>query len=180
MTLRPKGRCRVRSELCSSNESCETREIEYSFRSATDADVAQVTALVDAAYEHYVERIGRLPGPMTYDYSEVIANDRVTVAENHGVIAGLLVLAVNEEGFFISNVAVAPSHRGKGLGKALLKLAEAEARHAGFDSIYLFTHEMMTENLALYSRIGYVEYDRRSQGSFALIFMKKKLGSTAI
>ena len=43
---------------------------------------------------------------------------------------------------------------------------EAEARRAGFDSIYLYTHEKMTENLALYSRIGYVEYDRRSQGDF--------------
>jgi hypothetical protein len=27
--------------------------------------------------------------------------------------------------------------------------------------IYLYTHETVTENLALYSRIGYVDYDRR-------------------
>jgi hypothetical protein len=33
----------------------------------------------------------------------------------------------------------------------------------------------MTENLALYSRIGYVEYDRRSQGDFSLVFMRKHL-----
>src|SRR3712207_8724201 len=46
-----------------------------------------------------------------------------------------------------------------------------------FDSIYLYTHEKMTENLALYSRIGYVEYDRRSQGDFSLVFMRKHLRS---
>jgi GNAT superfamily N-acetyltransferase len=49
-----------------------------------------------------------------------------------------------------------PSYRGKGLGRSLLEFAEGEARRAGFDSIYLYTHEKMTENLAIYSRIGYV------------------------
>ena len=29
------------------------------------------------------------------------------------------------------------------------------------------THEKMTENLKLYSRVGYVEYDRRSQGELS-------------
>jgi hypothetical protein len=33
----------------------------------------------------------------------------------------------------------------------------------------------MAENLALYSRIGYVEYARRSQGEFSLVYMWKHL-----
>jgi ribosomal protein S18 acetylase RimI-like enzyme len=151
-------------------------EIEYSFRSAVAADAPGVAALVNAAYRHYVERIGMLPRPMTDDYAEVIANHRVTVAESHGAIVGVVVLAVDGEGFLIDNVAVDPAHRGKGLGKALLALAEAEARRAGFDSIYLYTHEKMTENLAIYSRIGYVEYDRCSLGEFSLVYMRKHLG----
>ena len=149
---------------------------EYSFRSAIEADASKVAALVNAAYRHYVERIRSLPRPMSDDYTEVIGSRRVTVAESHGTIVGVIVLTVNDEGFLIDNVAVHPSHRGKGLGKALLEFAEAEARHAGFDSIYLYTHEKMTENLALYSRIGYVEYDRRSQGDFSLVYMRKQLG----
>jgi ribosomal protein S18 acetylase RimI-like enzyme len=84
---------------------------------------------------------------------------------------------VTDEGFLIDNVAVNPSHRGKGVGKALLAFAEAEARRAGFDSIYLYTHEKMTENIALYAKIGYVEYDRRSQGDFSLVYMRKHLSS---
>jgi len=151
-------------------------KIDYSFRSAIGADVSKVAALVNAAYGHYVERIGIVPRPMTDDYAEVIGNRGVTVAESHRTIVGVIVLSVNDEGFFIYNVAVDPSHRGKGLGKALLEFAEAEARRAGFDSIYLYTHEKMTENLALYSRIGYVEYDRRSQGEFSLVYMRKHLG----
>jgi ribosomal protein S18 acetylase RimI-like enzyme len=148
----------------------------YALRPATEADAGEVAALVDDAYRQYVERIGRLPGPMTEDYSDVIASREVTVAESDGTIVGLLVLGVTEEGFAIDNVAVDPSRRGTGLGRALLELAEAEARRAGFDSIYLYTHEKMIENLALYSRIGYVEYDRRSRGDFSLVFMRKQLG----
>jgi ribosomal protein S18 acetylase RimI-like enzyme len=152
------------------------KKIEYSFRPATGADVSEVAALVNAAYGHYVERIGMLPRPMTDDYAEVIANQRVTVAESQGTIVGVIVLTVDDEGFLIDNVAVGTSHRGEGLGRALLEFAEAEARLMGFDSIHLYTHEKMTENLAIYSRIGYVEYDRRSQGEFSLVYMRKHLG----
>ena len=151
---------------------------QYLFRSATGSDVPKVAALVDAAYGHYVERLGMLPRPMTDDYAEVIANQRVTVAESHdATIVGVIVLSVEDEGgFLIDNVAVDPSMRGKGLGKALLEFAEGEARRGGFDSICLYTHEKMTENLVLYSRIGYVEYDRRSQGDFSPVYMRKHLG----
>jgi len=33
----------------------------FSFRAATTRDVAEVTALVDAAYSHYVDRLGMKP-----------------------------------------------------------------------------------------------------------------------
>jgi ribosomal protein S18 acetylase RimI-like enzyme len=117
-----------------------------------------------------------LAGPMTADYAEVIRNRQVTVAERQGAIVGIIVLTVTDEGFLVDNVAVHPSHRGTGLGRALLQFAEAEAQRAGFDAIYLYTHEKMTENLALYARIGYVEYDRRSQGAFSRVYLRKHLG----
>ena len=148
----------------------------YSLRPATRSDTASVAALVDAAYGHYVERIGMLPRPMTDDYAAVIRDRQVTVAEHEGAIVGVVVLTVTDEGFLIDNVAVHPSRRGTGLGRALLQFAEAEARRAGFDAVHLYTHEQMTENLALYSRIGYVEYDRRWQGAFSLVYMRKQLG----
>jgi N-acetylglutamate synthase-like GNAT family acetyltransferase len=148
----------------------------YRLRPATESDVPSVAALVKAAYGHYVERIGMLPRPMTDDYPAVIRDHQVTVAEHDGAIVGVVVLTVTDEGFLVDNVAVHPSRRGTGLGRALLQFAEAEARRVGFDAIHLYTHEQMTENLALYSRIGYLEYDRRSQGAFSLVYMRKQLG----
>jgi N-acetylglutamate synthase-like GNAT family acetyltransferase len=137
---------------------------EYTIRAATTADVPEMAALVNTAYGHYVELIGMLPRPMADDYTQVIANQRVTIAESYGNIVGVIVITTGDEGFLIDNVAVAPAHRGKGLGKALLEFAEAEALSAGFDSIHLYTHEKMTENLAIYSTIpasaaGAVIYD---------------------
>jgi ribosomal protein S18 acetylase RimI-like enzyme len=150
---------------------------DHSFRHADDRDAPRVAQLVTAAYGHYVARLGMTPGPMTEDYAEVIRNRRVTVAEHDGTIVGVVVLGVDDEGFVVENVAVHPSRRGRGLGRALLELAETEATRAGFDAIHLYTHEQMTENLALYSRIGYVEYDRRSQGDFSLVYLRKTLGA---
>lgn len=147
----------------------------YWLRPATAADVPRLSELVEAAYRHYVERLGRPPRPMTDDYAEVVRNYRVTVAEREGEMVGAIVLGVGTEGFLVDNVAVHPSHQGSGVGRALLEHAEDAARHAGFDSIYLYTHERMTENLALYSRIGYVEYDRRAQGDACLVYLRKRL-----
>jgi GNAT superfamily N-acetyltransferase len=149
--------------------------IPYSLRPACAQDASEVAACVNAAYRHYVERIGRPPGPMSDDYSKVIRERRVTIAEGGGKIAGVLVLTVTGEGFLLENVAVDPGHRGKGLGRRLLELAEDEARREGFKSIYLYTHEKMSENLALYAKIGYIEYDRRTEEGFPRVFMRKSL-----
>jgi ribosomal protein S18 acetylase RimI-like enzyme len=144
-------------------------------RPATVADVPRLTELVQAAYGHYVERIGGPPRPMTDDYSRVVRESPVTVAELDGETVGLIVLGVTGEGFVVDNVAVDPSHQGSGVGRALLEHAEAAARRAGFDSIYLYTHEKLTENLALYARIGYVEYDRRPHGGDHIVYLRKSL-----
>jgi ribosomal protein S18 acetylase RimI-like enzyme len=144
-------------------------------RPATPADAPRLTRLAQAAYGHYVERLGGPPRPMTDDYADVVRTCRVTVAERNGDVVGLIVLGVTDEGFLVDNVAVDPPHQGSGVGHALLEHAEVAARHAGFDSIHLYTHEKMIENLALYSRIGYVEYDRRMHGHASLVYLRKRL-----
>jgi ribosomal protein S18 acetylase RimI-like enzyme len=145
-------------------------------RPADAADVPTLADVVDAAYGHYVERIGGPPGPMTDDYAQVVRDRRVTVAERGGKIVGLVVFGPADEGFAIDNVAVEPTHQGLGIGTALIESAEIEARRAGFDAIYLYTHEKMTEDLAFYSRIGYAEYDRRRRGDARLVYLRKTLG----
>ena len=144
-------------------------------RPATEADVPQLTQLARAAYGHYVARLGGPPRPLIDDYAAVVRRHETTVAERGGEVVGMIVLGQDAEGFFVDNVAVDPSHHGTGVGRLLLEHAEAEARRAGFDSIYLYTHEKMTENQALYSRIGYVEYERRRHGDATVVYLRKRL-----
>ena len=130
---------------------------------------------MNAAYAHYIERNGLVPGPMRQDHAEVIRTCQVTVVEHRGDIVAVLALAVAGEGFLLDNVAVAPAHQGVGLGRYLLERAEAEARRQGFDSIYLYTQEAMTENIALYERIGYIEYARRVEIGLHRVYLRKQL-----
>ena len=144
-------------------------------RPARADDASSVAACVDAAYHHYIARIGMPPGPMTEDYEQVVRDFQVTVVESGDCIVGVLVLAHADEGFLLENVAVVPEHRGKGLGKQLVELAELEARRQGFDSIYLYTNERMTENLEIYRHLGYFEYARRTESGLHRVYMRKQL-----
>lgn len=53
--------------------------------------------------------------------------------------------------------------------------AERMARAAGSQAIRLYTNEVMTENAALYGRLGYVERHRAVQNGFRRIIMRKDL-----
>jgi GNAT superfamily N-acetyltransferase len=152
---------------------------EYAARTATPDDAGRVAACVAAAYAHYIDRNGLVPGPMREDYREVLHESQVTVVERGGDIVAVLVLKVAEEGFLLDNVAVDPAHQGTGLGRWLLERSESEARRQGFDSIYLYTQEAMTENLALYEGIGYVEYARRREIGLSRVYLRKQLADDA-
>jgi ribosomal protein S18 acetylase RimI-like enzyme len=138
--------------------------------------VPRIAEIVQAAYGPYVERIGGKPRPMTDDYDEVVRTKDVVVAEREGEVAGLVVLDETDQGFEVDNVAVAPEHRGTGVGRMLLEHAEAEAARRGFDAVHLLTHEKMSENLALYGGIGYEEYGRYPPGEGYLVLLRKRLG----
>jgi ribosomal protein S18 acetylase RimI-like enzyme len=159
-----------------SGRRCYDRRVPVSIRPALPSDAGCVTECVLAAYEPWVLRIGRKPWPMLADYAAVIATETVLVAESEGRLCGVLVLSETSDGFLVDNVAVLPTLRGRGIGRALLIRAEEDARARGHDSIYLYTNEKMTENIALYTRVGYVAYERRQEDGFARVFMRKPLG----
>lgn len=144
-------------------------------RPARPDEADAVRDVVHEAYRHYIARIGKPPGPMLDDYAQRIADGQAWVLEDAGGIAGILVLEETADSLLLDNIAVAPGQQGKGVGRALLEFAEAEARRRGFTAIHLYTHELMTENLSLYSRIGYVETYRITEKGFDRVYMHKPL-----
>jgi GNAT superfamily N-acetyltransferase len=144
-------------------------------RIADVTDLAGVEAVVAAAYAHYIPRIGRKPGPMLDDYAALIRDGRVHVIGDADAVQAVLVLIPETAAMLLDNIAVAPSAQGLGLGRRLLAFAEQAARDAGYPCIRLYTHEMMTENVTLYARIGYVETHRGEERGFRRVYMTKRL-----
>lgn len=144
-------------------------------RPAEAADLAAITRIVHDAYAPYVARIGREPAPMHDDYAALIAAGQVHVLTRSGMVEGVLVLIAQDDALLLDNIAVAPAAHGTGAGRALLEFTECCARAAGFDRIRLYTNEAMTENLALYRRIGYIETHRAVEKEMRRVYMLKLL-----
>ena len=144
-------------------------------RPAVSGDAPGVRALVEAAYAPYVARIGRRPAPMTADYAALIAEGVVWVAPGPGRLRGVLVMMPEGDHLFLENIAVHPEEQGRGLGRALMAFVDEHARALGLSAVELYTNEAMTENLAFYPRLGFVEVDRRTEDGFRRVFMRKTL-----
>ena len=145
-------------------------------RPARPEDAEAVRQLLRDAYSHYIARLGKPPGPMLDDYGRRIADRQTWVLEGDGALAGLLVLEDDEGGaLLLVNVAVAPLAQGKGHGRALIAFAEAEALRRGSKKIRLYTHVLMTENLALYRRLGFRETGRVSERGYDRVHMAEVL-----
>jgi ribosomal protein S18 acetylase RimI-like enzyme len=147
-------------------------------RPATAADAAAVSSLVHDAYAVYVARNGKIPGPMRDDYAALIAQNRVHVLEDDNVeILGLVVLIPEPNVLLLDNVAVSPRAQKRGFGVQLIVFAEQCARDAGFTAIRLYTQDIMVENIALYTRLGFVETHRAEEKGLNRVYMTKRLGS---
>ncbi|SRR6266851_2088461 len=143
-------------------------------RRARPEDRAAVEAIVHAAYAVYVERIGKRPGPMLDDYARLIADGMVSVlADADRTIAAIIVLVPQPDHLLLDNIAVRPDRQGQGLGRQLVEFAENEARRLGHAELRLYTHEKMTENIGLYTRLGFVETGRGHQAGYDRVFMRK-------
>ena len=134
-----------------------------------------VRDLVRMAYSKYVERIGKEPAPMLEDYDALIRAGEVWVWDEGGEVLGVLVIRPAYDHLFVDNVAVAPGHQGRGLGRELLAFAEERAEREGLPEVRLYTNEKMHENLALYAKLGFEKIGRSLDGGYRRVFMRKRL-----
>lgn len=144
-------------------------------RPATADDVTAIEAIVDAAYSPYIARIGREPGPMLEDYRQLVEAGGVHVLDNAGTVQGFVILLAGDGALLLDNLAVAPDAQGLGFGRLLMEFAERQAIDAGYATIRLYTHETMIENIALYTRRGYVETHRAVEQGLRRVYMTKRL-----
>ncbi|WP_181702316.1 GNAT family N-acetyltransferase [Chthonobacter albigriseus] len=142
-------------------------------RPARAVDLQAIEAIVREAYAIYVPRIGKEPAPMKADYAGLVETGRAAVLEDESGVAGVVTFWEKADHMYLDAVAVAESARGKGYGKALIEHVEAAARAAGLPEVRLYTNARMTENVAMYPRLGYRETHRAHDEGYDRVFYVK-------
>lgn len=142
-------------------------------RRAVAEDLPAIRAVIEAAYARYLTRMDKPPAPLFRDYGPSVEAGTTWVTGSP--ITAVLTLYPRDDHLYVENIAVAPSAQGRGLGRALMEFAEQEAARRGLSRMALVTHEAMTENQAIYARLGYVEIERRSEDGYRRIYLEKPL-----
>jgi GNAT superfamily N-acetyltransferase len=154
-----------------------TTSSDVPVRHAEAADLPGIQRIVRDAYSPYIARIGKPPGPMLDDYAALIGAGEIWVTGTP--VRGLAVLQDRANHLLLDNVAVDPACHGQGFGRALMAFAECQAAQRGHRELRLYTHELMTENIALYARTGWTETGRGNQDGFDRVFFRKSVTPTA-
>ena len=144
-------------------------------RPATAADLPAIREVVGAAYARYLSRMDRPPAPMLADYGAAVEAGQLWVTGQP--VAGLIELTEAGDALHVGNVAVHPGSQGTGLGRLLMDFAERRAILLGLTRLSLYTNEVMTENQAIYTHLGYREVSRHAEDGYRRVYMEKLLAS---
>lgn len=143
-------------------------------RNATEDDRPIVEGVVRDAYQPFATQVGFRPAPLDADYGQLIDAGRVHVT--HPRIDGVLVLSPEIDGLLVDNVAVHPEAQHRGVGGRLMSYAFDHAASEGFTSVRLYTHSLMTGNIAWYLSLGFTETGREPLPVGERVHLARQLG----
>ena len=116
----------------------------------TEADLLDGTRTDASAIEELVKN----PGTILFKYVE------------NGSILGCVELAHQPEGMYLGMLTVQPQLQGKGIGKALLKAAEEEAKKQNCSKIFMTVISLRIELIDWYLRHGYKDTGKKKPFNF--------------
>ena len=158
--------------------------IEY--RKIEPADDAKIAKIIRSNLEKFHLN---LPGTAYFD-PEL---DHLSAYYNSTPDKRCYFVAVEEGGQLVGGVGIAEfdgieacaelqklylddSAKGKGYGKALMRLAEEQARSAGYEKLYLETHTNLSAALNLYEKMGFRRIEKpcsTQHGTMNCFYLKK-------
>lgn len=150
--------------------------MNITLRPAEPEDVAAITDLVVTAFAQYTPLIGKPPAPALYDYAEIVARGRVTLAEAGEVLLGVIYIYPENDGAMMLDVlAVSEAARGRGLASRLIRAAEDQARAEGAALMRVYTNAVMAGPQVLYPKLGYLETHRAESDGYNRVHYEKAL-----
>ena len=118
---------------------------------------------------------------------ENLESVRVELRHNGGALAcldgrpvGCLRLAPAPESLHVRRLAVEPAFQGQGVGRALMRWAEDEARRRGCPEVSVGVRTALPRNLRFYSRLGYevvAEHRHPGYSHPTWVTMRKRVAS---
>ena len=137
------------------------------FRVAKPGDVDAIVAMMRGYYAQdgytFVEKEARAAALMLIRDPH-LGRLFVTCDEEHvvGYVAVALGFSFEYRGreAFVDELLIAESHRGRGLGREALEVAETYCRKAGVNALHLEVEGHRENALELYRRRGFKDFDR--------------------
>jgi len=135
--------------------------LEFTFRPATNRDLPRIKQLVFSVLAEY----GLTPDPDSTDRDLEDVEKHYhgrggafeVVEDPGGVLVGTVGLyPLSADRVELRKMYLAPSVRGRGLGKLLLERMLQEARRLRFAEVWLETNSVLKEAVGLYRKYGFV------------------------
>ncbi|HYO23050.1 MAG TPA: GNAT family N-acetyltransferase [Flavisolibacter sp.] len=140
-------------------------------RRANETDIPALNVLVNSAYRGESSKKGwtteadLLDGIRTSEESllQMIGRSHamIVVAEEEGVLEGCVYLEKQQDALYLGMLTVRPELQGNGLGAALMKAAEEQARSLGCSRIKMTVITKRHALIAYYLRKGFVDTGER-------------------
>jgi ribosomal protein S18 acetylase RimI-like enzyme len=131
---------------------------ETRIRPASEADLARLVEVeVEAGQLFHDVGLPEVAAdvPDLADLRAAVEQQRVWVAEVGSAVAGYVVAEVLDANAHVAQVSVAPAYAGRGIGRELMELVEANGRADGRAATTLTTFSDVPWNAPYYERLGY-------------------------
>ena len=94
---------------------------------------------------------------------------------NEAPVGTVALINTSDEEFELAKMAVAPEHRGKGIGDKIILAAIEFARKKGKRRIYLLSNTKLTPAIALYRKHGFLETSRGETSPYERVDIRMEL-----
>ena len=148
----------------------------YHMRRATDADVPQLVAIINAAYSYQDEAMG-MPRTSQDHLTKRISETDFYVVKGAEQLVGCVYLESCEESLHFGLLTVIPDLRGTGLAPSIIEAIEKYAISNTYHFIDIDYMSLAPWLKKYYEKYGFIETgDTTVWGSIDLVRMRKRLG----
>ena len=133
------------------------------------ADWDGLLALLQRAFAFMHARIDPPSSLLRLDaagLAEKARAERCLLAFREGRLAGCIFCAPRAGCLYVSKLAVAPELQRQGIGRALIRLAEEEARRLDLPALELQTRIELVENHQAFARLGFAPTGKTAHAGF--------------